>query len=150
MLRYRGDTMRLCRGVLSLLALTLVGCGQSARIDDQSRVLAYQTKIGRINAPFAHPPAAPDLAEAMLANAIKQYQRLSTPAVLRKDELLVVAGLRAELRSLRQGAAATAAGDAAALKAAESRNTRARRLVGKALVMLTRQINECRANASDC
>lgn len=133
-----------------VIALLLAGCGGSGNAAEQQRELTYQVQIGRIDARFAHAPATVKASEAMLAQAVGEYDRITVPAPLRSLGYSLVADIRAELRSLRAATAALAAGSPSRLSAAEKQGDAARAAVSQTLKKISATVNSCRTNASDC
>jgi hypothetical protein len=113
-------------------------------------VIAYQTRIGAIDKPFAKPTNDVARAIAKLEPAIVQYDKLKPPAALRARNAALIRGLRGELRSLRAATRAVAAHDRRALGAAEALGTRSRASVQRALASIAAYAGVCDTHASRC
>lgn len=135
---------------ISASLIVLAGCGQSSHVSAQKTLIAYQDRLGQINRPFARPPADPRRAVSLLRQAVSGYAALHPPAALRSAHRTLVAAGRAELASLLAAEQAVARHDAKALAAAEARNGRARRDLGRALARIGVYASACRTNAANC
>lgn len=143
----------------ALLALTcllgapaLGGCSDVAGGQrDQQAVLAYELRIGELNAAAAARPAtAPRAMRDQLASAVRQYGAVPVPAVMRPTHRRLMRALRAQLRSLRDALSAQAVGDADAIARARRRNTRAQSAVLAALRRMAAVAQACRASLTAC
>jgi hypothetical protein len=136
--------------LIVVVMLIVAGCGGSAAASRQSRLIAYQDRIGVIDKPFARPTRDTTLAAAMLKHAITQYDALTPPAAVRGANAAVIGGLRGELRALGQATHAALTQDQAALSAADALAARSRSAVSRGLARITRYASACRADVSKC
>jgi hypothetical protein len=126
----------------------LSGCGQSAQVTLQQREIAYQTRVGEIDKPFARPATDPAGAAGMLRHAIAGYEALDAPGPVRKLNAQVIRGLKGELRAYEAALSKTAG--AGQIHSAEALGARSRADVSIALVRMAKIIGTCRANAANC
>jgi hypothetical protein len=133
-----------------VIALLLGGCGGSGRASEQQQELSYQVQIGRINAPFAHPPTTVKGSEGLLSKAVRAYNHLDAPPALRPLSRRLLSALKKELGAMRAAAAASAAGSPSRLQAAERRGADARTSVSETLERIATKINGCRVNVARC
>lgn len=143
------------RGLVTALmfaALLAAGCGGGVGREQQAQqdALGYEQQVGQINTAAAMPSASPAQTRDRLAAAVKAYDALRPPAILRPVHRRTLRALRHELRSVRDGLRATAAGDAAGIRAAETQGARARAAVTRALAQMTARVARCRASLPAC
>lgn len=139
--------------MLVLAATPVAGCGGGAvgrEQHAQQDALRYEQRLGQINTAAAAPSVSPQETRDRLAATVKAYATLQPPALLRPVHRRVLRALRDELRSVKDGLRATAAGDGAGIRSAQARGARSRAAVARALRQVATQVGRCRASLPAC
>lgn len=138
-------------GVLACALLTGCGGGAARGQRDQQAVLAYEQRIGDVNAAAAARPAqTPTGMVSRLREIVGEYRAVDAPPVMRRAHALLLHGLRAQLHGAQSGLRATTRGDAGGVHAAQRRIARGRDEVTRALTQIADRAGRCRKALADC
>ncbi|UTI62601.1 hypothetical protein NBH00_14665 [Paraconexibacter antarcticus] len=139
--------------VLLAAALAAAGCGSGGigrEQQAQQDALQYEQQIGQINTAAAVPAVSAQDTRDRLAATVKRYAALHPPTFLRTLHRRILRALRDELRSVKGGLRATAAGDGAGIGRAQVANARSRAGVTRLLGQIAARIGRCRTSLPAC